>query len=499
MTQLFNKFYIPEDVGISSVAIAQFLKECDEINYKLRTLHIVRHDKAIAEVSKYPFCALDKRLVYSVSKTFTSTAIGIAVKEGLLRVDDFLLDYFPECRDLDMDDAARTIKICHLLTMSTGHGVDTVGDMCNGIRPWPEIFFTRKIVYEPGTHFVYNSGGTYMLSELISRVTGMCLKDWLQTHLFDPLKITDVSWDKHGDVNTGAWGLLIAPRDLTKLGLLYLHKGVYNGIRILTEEWVTEASYPHISTNVQGCAGWGRHYGYQIWENSPGSYRADGAFGQYCMVFPKMDMVITTTAEETDGSRIFPLIEKYILNNITEQPKPRDAWCYQYMKNVMNQWETPVVYSPSASYLMHMLQGKEFDLRSRTSDEKHTLRFEIGNSRMEFVIDEIQTIHSSCTVDLFGETTYAIEIPSNSPLIGDEQRNRIWKYAAHHSWVDQSTLILTICWQETGHSQTWKFYFHENTLTLIVTDGTKGMFELSGAVSDRNVRFADMIFDGAFR
>lgn len=253
MTQLFNKFYIPEDVGISSVAIAQFLKECDAINYKLRTLHIVRHDKAIAEVSKYPFCALDKRLVYSVSKTFTSTAIGIAVKEGLLRVDDFLLDYFPECRDLDMDDAARTIKICHLLTMSTGHGVDTVGDMCNGIRPWPEIFFTRKIVYEPGTHFVYNSGGTYMLSELISRVTGMCLKDWLQTHLFDPLEITDVSWDKHGDVNTGAWGLLIAPRDLTKLGLLYLHKGVYNGIRILTEEWVTEASYPHISTNVQGC------------------------------------------------------------------------------------------------------------------------------------------------------------------------------------------------------------------------------------------------------
>ena len=457
MTQLFNKFYIPEDVGISSVAIAQFLKECDAINYKLRTLHIVRHDKAIAEVSKYPFCALDKRLVYSVSKTFTSTAIGIAVKEGLLRVDDFLLDYFPE------------------------------------------IFFTRKIVYEPGTHFVYNSGGTYMLSELISRVTGMCLKDWLQTHLFDPLEITDVSWDKHGDVNTGAWGLLIAPRDLTKLGLLYLHKGVYNGIRILTEEWVTEASYPHISTNVQGCAGWGRHYGYQIWENSPGSYRADGAFGQYCMVFPKMDMVITTTAEETDGSRIFPLLEKYILNNITEQPKPRDAWCYQYMKNVMNQWETPVVYSPSASYLMHMLQGKEFDLRSRTSDEKHTLRFEIGNSRMEFVIDEIQTIHSSCTVDLFGETTYAIEIPSNSPLIGDEQRNRIWKYAAHHSWVDQSTLILTICWQETGHSQTWKFYFHENTLTLIVTDSTKGMFELSGAVSDRNVRFADMIFDGAFR
>ena len=132
----------------------------------------------------------------------------------------------------------------------------------------------------------------------------------------------------------------------------------------------------------------GRHYGYQIWENSPGSYRADGAFGQYCMVFPKMDMVITTTAEETDGSRIFPLIEKYILNNITEQPKPRDAWCYQYMKKRNEPVGNSCCIFAECFLSNAYAQGKEFDLRSCTSDEKHTLRFEIGNSRMEFVIDE---------------------------------------------------------------------------------------------------------------
>lgn len=497
--QLFDRFYIPEEVGISSASIARFLKECDEIHYKLRTLHIVRHNKAVVEAARYPYCALDKRLVYSVSKTFTATAIGVAVREGLLKVDDFVLDYFPECRELELDDKARRIKIRHLLTMSAGHGADTVGTLCNGTKPWPELFFTSKMVYEPGTHFIYNSGGTYMLSELISRVSGMCLMDWLQKHVFNPLNITDVCWDKHEDINTGAWGLLIAPRDLTKLGILYLNKGVYNGTRILTEEWVADASYPHISTNGQGCAGWGRHYGYQIWENSPGSYRADGAFGQYCMVFPQKDMVITTTAEEADGTRIFPLIEKYILSDMSEQPKPCDAWCYQHMKKVMNQWETPVIYPPSASYLMHTLQDKSFNLRSCTSDEEHILCFKTGNSRMRLVIDEKQIIDSSSTIDLFGETGYVIEIPSNSPLIGPEQRNRIWKYAAHHCWADQDTLLLTICWLETGHSQTWKFQFHENTFALTITDGTKGMFELMGAVSDRNVRFCDMIFNGTPR
>ena len=499
MEQVFDKFYLPEETGISSVAIAQFLKECEEINYKLSTLHIVRHDKAVAEAARFPFCALDKRLVYSVSKTFTSTAIGIAVREGLLHVDDVVLDYFPECHNLDMDEKARTIRIRHLLTMSTGHGADTVGDMCNGTRPWPEIFFTGKMQYEPGTHFVYNSGGTYMLSELIGRVSGMCMMDWLQKHVFDPLGITDVSWDKHGENNTGGWGLLIAPRDLTRLGLLYLHKGVYNGKRILTREWVEEATYPHISTNGQGGAGWGRHYGYQIWENSPGSYRADGAFGQYCMVFPEKDMVITTTAEEADASRIFPLIEKHILHNMTDGPKPCDAGGYEYMKNVMSRWESPAVYRPSASYLMQLIQNKVFDLCSRTSREEHVLRFEIGNSHMTIVVDEKQTIHSSCAVDLFGETGYSIEIPSSSPLLGEEQRSRSWKYAAHHSWVDQDTLLLTICWQETGHFQTWKLHFGKDTLLLIITDGTKGMLELNGAVSDRNMRFSDMIFEGTSR
>lgn len=496
MSDLYSRFYVPEDVGISSVALANLLQKCEQINYKLRTLLVIRHGKPVVEAARYPFRAFDKRLVYSVSKTFTSTAVGVAVREGLICPDDVVLDYFPECKGFDMDERARRITIRNLLMMCTGHGVDTVGDMCNGTDPWPETFFTREIKYEPGTHFVYDSAGTYMLSEIISRVTGMCLKDWLQKHVFEPLGITDVSWDKHGNVNTGAWGLLIAPRDLAKLGLLYLNRGSYEGKRILTEDWVAEATAPLIATNGQGCAGWSRHYGFQIWESCPGSYRADGAFGQYCMVFPERDMIITTTAEEMDGSRIFPLIEKYILDEMTDEARGRDAAGFQYLKNVIGAWETPAVYSSSTSYLTDALQDRTYRLKEKASGEQHSLRFRVDNSRLDFLVDDVQVIHSSCVTDLFGETRYAIEIPSCSPILGEEQRTRCWQYAAHHAWVDQDMLLLTICWQETGHYQTWKIQFTVGGLLLTVTDGLKGMFEMVDAVSDRNVRFQDFLYDG---
>ena len=180
------------------------------------------------------------------------------MQEGLVNVNDPLLDYFPECKDLDMDPRAREITLRDVLTMSTGHERDTVGDMCNSEgTPWPEIFFTGKMAYAPGEHFVYNSGGTYMLSEVISRATGKSLFQWLREKLFEPLGITDVSWDVNGKVNTGAWGLLIAPRDLCKVGALYLNKGLWNGQRLLSEEWIDEATAPHVPTLGQGCAGWG--------------------------------------------------------------------------------------------------------------------------------------------------------------------------------------------------------------------------------------------------
>ena len=120
----------------------------------------------------------------------------------------------------------------------------------------------------------------------------------------------------------------------------------------------------------------------------------------------------------------------------------------------------------------------------------------MANSRLAIAVDGIQSLESSCVTDRHGETPFAIEIPSNSPLRGPEQRSRAWSYSAHHTWVDQDTLLLTVCWRETGHYQTWKFQFDGEKLFLWITDGVKGMFQLFGATSDRNVCFRDRAFVG---
>ena len=142
---------------------------------------------------------------------------------------------------------------------------------------------------------------------------------------------------------------------------------------------------------------------------------------------------------------------------------------------------------------------KTYIIKAVDSQEQHQLRLQLANSRLTLSVDSAQSLESSCVTDLHGETTFAVEIPSNSPLRGPEQRSRAWAYSAHHAWVDQDTLLLTVCWRETGHYQTWKFQFAGEKLHLWITDGVKGMFQLFGATSDQNVRFCDMIFEGSLQ
>ena len=141
---------------------------------------------------------------------------------------------------------------------------------------------------------------------------------------------------------------------------------------------------------------------------------------------------------------------------MTDPQKGRDAWAYEHLQKVLCQWEAPAVYEPSSSYLQALLQDKTYLLKSVDSQEQHQLRLQLANSRLAIAVDGIQSLESSCVTDRHGETTFAIEIPSNSPLRGPEQRSRAWSYSAHHTWVDQDTLLLTVCWRETGHYQTWK-------------------------------------------
>ncbi len=265
---------------------------------------IVRQrDKVIGQ---HDFAGQLPVLLWSVSKTFVSMAIGIARDEGLLRLEDRLAEYFPdECKDKDMGFAKMTIK--HLLTMTTGHHQCPMDEVIRNNGPFDDIkglFFNQELVYEPGRRFTYNNGATYILSRIISMVSGVSLRDYLMPRLFEPLGIQDPKWEEdiHG-ITFGCSGLYLTANDLSKFGQLLLNKGMWKGNKLIPADYIDEATRPHADTSDYdpyfATADHHQGYGYQIWMNRlPGTYRLDGMFGQYVVVMPEKDAVVTFVSKE---------------------------------------------------------------------------------------------------------------------------------------------------------------------------------------------------------
>jgi len=275
---------------------------------KEQNLHVlnvvVRKDGSI--IAKHDFEEEKPRLLWSVSKTFTSMGIGIAESEGYFKISDKLLDYFAE--DVtEISDNLRKMTIRDLLCMSTGHALCPLEKAMGENRSLNDIgrlFFQEPVIFEPGSHFVYNNAATYMLSKLISITTGYSLRDYLMPRIFKRLEILSPKWES--DVNAisfGCSGLYLTAEELSMFGQLLLNKGVWNGKQLIPADFIEEASKPQIDTSkfdkYFATADHKQGYGYQMWMNSyPGSYRMDGMYGQYVVILPDKNSVVTYVSNE---------------------------------------------------------------------------------------------------------------------------------------------------------------------------------------------------------
>ena len=306
--------YIWLDKGISGKAVNEFFRRQRELGNEIHCLEIYRNGKVVLRIAQHPYSPDEKREVYSLSKTFTSTAIGIASDNGLIDVNERIVDIFPDkCPEFISENLSKmTVK--NVLSMNTGHAACVMPKM----SPSPDCvkaFLEQEVMFEPGTHFTYNTGATCLLGAIIQKRTGMSLFDYVQKNLLSPLGIEGTYWSTVKDgTNEGGTGIHISCDDIIKLGALYLNKGVYEGKRILSEKWVQEASFPHSDNSGNGTPDWCSGYGYQIWINAKEGYRGDGAFGQLCMVLPKYNAVASVMANcmnsmqfEIDG--VMDLIE----------------------------------------------------------------------------------------------------------------------------------------------------------------------------------------------
>lgn len=250
---------------------------------------VSQHNELIGEWHSEGEC---RRNVYSVTKSFTSCAVGFAVQEGLLSLDEKLTDVFAEDLPQNPSENLKKATVRDLLTMHLGQ---KEGSLMGVQRPlyeednWVKLSLSIPFEYEPGTHFVYNNVGPYLAGMLVQRRAGCDLISYLTPRLFSHLGIKRPTWEMDPLGNSfGAGGLFLTLSEMHKLGLFYLNKGAWNGKQLLSAEWIEESTRQYAPDAP---------YAYLFWRGKYNSFRADGKYGQFSIVLPDYDAVISVVSE----------------------------------------------------------------------------------------------------------------------------------------------------------------------------------------------------------
>ncbi|MDR3141023.1 MAG: beta-lactamase family protein [Tannerellaceae bacterium] len=316
---------VPENEGVHSHGIIDFLEEVDNHGLELHSFMFLRHNRVIAEGWWHPYKPSAPHIMHSVSKTFTATAIGFAVKEKLLSVDDRVISFFPDELPPAVSPHLEKLSIKHLLTMTAGHEAAPEFHMSDS--NWVRSFLATPVANEPGTVFQYSSYASYMLSAILQKASGLTAMEYLAPRLFEPLGVDGVKWEEGAQgVSAGGWGMHIRTADMAKLGQFYLQKGKWNKKRLLPEEWIKEATAVRIyqvdnpTFEQEMYDDWAQGYAYQLWRSTHNAYRADGANGQFIIVMPDQDAVIAITARVSDTRKVLSLLWEHLFPSIMDRP-----------------------------------------------------------------------------------------------------------------------------------------------------------------------------------
>ncbi|MDR1107998.1 MAG: beta-lactamase family protein [Spirochaetaceae bacterium] len=283
--------------------ITPFVDAINRLSLKVEGILALQHGE---EIARYCWIPEAPRPVYSVSKSFTSLAVGMAIDEGKLSLKDRVLDAFPG-RVKNPPPRLAGLTLEHLLTMSRGHPEFS--------RPATvDEALSQPLTTDPGIAFVYDNGSTFLASAMVSAATGQRVRDFLARRLFTPLDIPEPVWEESADgYSLGATGLELSTGSLARFGQLLLRRGNWQGRQLLSASWIDTATRAHITTKTQKTADYDLGYGYGFWNCRHGGYRADGKNGQYVVVLPGEDAVIAITSDEENMAPILYAVWDHIL------------------------------------------------------------------------------------------------------------------------------------------------------------------------------------------
>jgi hypothetical protein len=346
--------------------------------------------------------------------------------------------------------------------MNTGHHEDTwFRIMADSEGDWVRAFLALKVEHEPGSHFVYNTGASFILSAIIQKITGLTLVEYLTPRLFTPLGFAPVLWDESPrGINAGGWGIVVRLEDVAKLGQLYLNKGTYNGKRLLSESWVRDATSFHSDNSIteNATADWAQGYGYQFWLCQHGAVRGDGAFGQYNIIMPEQDAVLAIMSETINMQEILDIVWRDMLPGFTETSSPTEALI---QGKAVTLDENPLGLAEI---------GFHFDKKALTLNIKGK--------------DKTATLKSGPGDWLESEVLLPFGHVFLAPLITLGKTPR--KISSYYIWKDPQTLEINWVCRDTPHRETLTFRFNGSQVHISCPPGGEANvfsnIELQGAV-----------------
>ena len=451
---------LPQTQGVAPGGLLNFVDAVEKANLNLHSLMVVRHGQVVAEGWWAPYAPQLKHTLYSLSKSFTSTAVGMAVAEGKLTVDDKIVSFFKADLPETISDNLAAMRVKDLLSMSTGHDKEPTPNMrANGNKNWIKAFLAHPVDHKPGTHFVYNSGATYMLSAIVQKLTGQPVLAYLKPRLFDPLGIEGADWevDPNG-INTGGWGLRVRTEDIAKFGQLYLQKGIWNGKRLITESWIADATSVQImqpgDDSKRDASDWLQGYGYQFWRCRHDAYRGDGAFGQYCIVLPKEDAVIAITSETSNMQAILNAVWEHVLPALQGAGLSTDKTASEPLTRKLKNLALLPPVMESTSPIAAKISGNTYSLTENSLKAK-AISLTFGKDGCIFELRDDRASHQvTCGINRWveGDTTFSTQPVKlvNTPVPGETST----RVASNGTWSDANTFVMTWRFIETAHYDT---------------------------------------------
>jgi CubicO group peptidase (beta-lactamase class C family) len=449
----------PEAQGIRSGALMALVDALErEVQY-LHSLVVLRRGHVVAEGYWEPFNAATPHMLFSVSKSFTSSAIGMLVDDGKLSLDDRVLDFFPDEAPAEPGSRLQSMLVRHLLTMATGHDGDPTLPIRLADVNWMQAFFNAPLPYEPGERFVYNGGASYMLSAIVQTITGRRVVEFLGPRLFGPLGFEAPTWETSPQgIDVGGSGLKIRTAELARFGQLYLQKGVWRGQRLVPEPWVDAATSLQLpnanSSNPRpGQPDWELGYGYQFWRCRHGAYRAEGANGQFCLVLPEQEAVVATMGGDSNLPRLLDVVWEHLLPDFGNSALRADRAAVDTLAARLSSLKMPTPTGAPTTAFAAELAGRMFRAEPNTEGieaiafeagaDGHTLVVRNGQGEQRVRIGYGEWVRGELGLTAFPGGGYRPSAP----------------VAAAGAWTDQRTYVVHLLSYETPWRNAWTCRF----------------------------------------